>query len=357
MAQDRPGLLIVPAAVDVDTAAAEADQRPRRSSSARTLAVGDAESMPLAGAGAAHGAAAATAPLEAAVAGPEGPALGKHEELPHNCTCGPKALRLRSDLGELVPVRGGCVNKCEYCATLAAVENCEMLVNDALEGDAPQLISILGTRTATLDMAAFDTGRRRVAQEVRRRWPAAQYAYEVEFTTGYGPRAGGRRRPHWNWFWKGIPRDHLDEFRRIVTTTWCRYVDAEPHAQYVAEISNAIGLTKYVTEHFMKTSQRPPEGFTGQRFCASRGYFRGITVTIARRRAKESLRLKRELYKALQAGHDAHDAELVAHQALELAARTVWVLATDRGARVGKTAHHPHRMTLPSDRLRARAAS
>jgi hypothetical protein len=60
----------------------------------------------------------------------------------------------------------------------------------------------------------------------------------------------------------------------------------------------------------------------------------------------QGLRHKRELHKAIQAGHDAHDAELVAHQALELAYRTVWVLTNDRGARVGKIAHDPRRSAL-----------
>lgn len=288
-------------------------------------------------------------------AAPAAAALGKHEELgpPPGCTCGPKHLRLRSNHGELVGIRGGCVNQCEYCARLAAVENCEMLVLDALQGDAPQLVAILGTRTATLDMGAFKQAREKLVAAIRRRWPAAQYAYEVEFTTGYGPRSGGLRRPHWNWFWKGIPREHVDAFREVNRRIWCQHVDALPEHQYVAEIDNAIGLTKYVTEHFMKASQRPPEGFTGQRFCCSRGYFGDVTVTTARARARESLRSKRELWKAQQAGHSAHDAELVAHQALELAAQTVWVLTNDRGARVGAQAHHRHRMALPSDRYDA----
>jgi hypothetical protein len=222
-----------------------------------------------------------------------------------------------------------------------------MVVLDALNGDAPQVIAILGTRTATLDMAAFARGREYVVRAVRRRWPKAEYAYEVEFTTGYGPRSGGLRRPHWNWFWKGIPRSEVEEARDVISRTWCAHVDALPEAQYVEEIDNAVGLSKYVTEHFMKASQRPPAGFTGQRFCASRGYFgEGVSVQTARKRARESLRSKRELWKALQAGFDAHDAELVAHQALELAAETVWVLATKTGARLSPTQYDPRRMVL-----------
>jgi hypothetical protein len=219
-----------------------------------------------------------------------------------------------------------------------------MLVNDVLQGGAPTLVAILGTRTATLDMSAFKRGRQEITRAVRREWPGAEYAYEVEFTTGYGPRACGLRRPHWNWFWKGIPAEHAERFASLVTETWCRYVDAEPEAQYVDRIRNEVGLTKYVTEHFMKASQRPPEGFTGQRFCCSRGYFGDVTVTIARKRARESLRRGRELWKAIGAGHQAHDAELVVHQALELASRTVWVLTNDRGARVGPICHDPRRM-------------
>ncbi|HLY51364.1 MAG TPA: hypothetical protein VKR21_19390 [Solirubrobacteraceae bacterium] len=245
----------------------------------------------------------------------------------------------------MVKPRGGCVNLCDYCAKLQAVENCEMLVLDALEGDAPQLIAILGTRTATLDMEAFANARREVVRAVRRRWPDAEYAYEVEFTTGYGPKSGGRRRPHWNWFWKRIPRADWTVASWVIVTTWCRYVDAEPRAQYVDLIRNEIGLTKYITEHFMKASQRPPSGFRGQRFCASRGYF-GLSVQTARARARESLKLKRELWKASRVCDNAHDVELLARESLERAYATVWVLTNDRGARVGKVAHRPNLQAL-----------
>ena len=242
------------------------------------------------------------------------------------------------------------MNRCEYCAKLAAVENCEMLVLDALNGNAPQIVAILGTRTPALDMDAFARAREYVVDAVRRRWPDAEYAYEVEFTTGYGPRSGGLRRPHWNWFWKNVPVEDVEQVAGVVVGAWCRHVDALPEHQYVAAIRNEIGLTKYVTEHFMKASQRPPAGFRGQRFCCSRRYFgEGVTVATARARARESLRRKRELHKAIEAGFGPHDAELVAHQALELAARTVWVLTNERGVRIGKGGHDPRRMVLHSD--------
>lgn len=101
--------------------------------------------------------------------------------------CGPRSLRLRSEHGELVPVRGRSVNPCRYCARLAAVENAEMLALDALEGDAPQVLVVLTTRTAGVDMAGFYRGLEMVRRELRKRWPATEYASLVEFTTGYGP--------------------------------------------------------------------------------------------------------------------------------------------------------------------------
>lgn len=282
-------------------------------------------------------------------------ALGKHEGLPDNeaqqapklrCSCAPEHLRLRSEHGELVQPRGKAVNRCEYCAKLAAMENCEMLVADALAGDAPTIIMILGTRTATLSMKSFAAGIDHLVKAVRRRWPDAQYARQVEYTTGYGPRAGGKRRPHWNWFWKGIPESDLQELRALVERIWCSHVDALPAAQYVARIDNAVGLTKYVTQHFMKMSQAPPAGFTGQRFNTSTRYFGEITRATARARAREALALKRELHKQVQrtdehAPATAHDVELNAQLAYRVARRTRWVLASASGARLSDQALPP----------------
>ncbi len=273
--------------------------------------------------------------------------LDKHEELAREaaatrqnlvCTCGPKYLRLRSEHGELVKPRGGSVNLCEYCAKLAAVENCEMLVLDALDGNAPAILMVLTTRTATIDMGAFRQARQQLIAVLRRRWPDVQYASEVEFTTGYGPRSGGQRRPHWNWFIKGVPVSDIDEMERLSIATWCRLVDAEPAGQYVAPIENAIGVTKYVTEHFMKASQRPPAGFTGQRFNTSLRYFGTMTRAQARARAKDSLALKRELWKAAQRSSDAHEVELTAQLAHRRNVATRWVLASETGARLSAAA-------------------
>ena len=273
--------------------------------------------------------------------------LGKHEELAdkerqraneQGCTCGPKYLRLRSEHGELVKPRGGSVNLCEYCAKLAAVENCEMLMLDALDGNAPTVLMILGTRTATLDMGEFRAARDHMVKAIRRRWPAFEYACQTEYTTGYGPKSGGLRRPHQNWFCKGIAAGDADELFEVAVPVWCAGVDAEPFLQYVATIDNVVGLTKYVTDHFMKASQRPPAGFKGQRFNTSAGYFGAITRAQARARAKDSLALKRELHKYRLVLDDAHDIELAANLAHRRNVATRWVLASETGVRLSDSA-------------------
>jgi hypothetical protein len=256
---------------------------------------------------------------------------------------------LRSDHGELVAPRGGSVNRCDYCAKLAAVENCEMLALDAMEGDAPEVLIVLGTRTATVEMAVFYLGLKKVRLALRRRWPHAEYVSLVEFTTGYGERSGGLRRPHWNLLWKGIPGTAADEAGVIAARIWCRHVDAEPHAQHASAIRDGVALMKYLAHHFQKESQQPPASFTGQRFNCSRAYFTGCTRATARARAKEALALKREIWKHGQVLDDAHDIELAAQLSHRRNLATRWVLASDTGARLSSAA--VPKSTL-SDRLR-----
>jgi hypothetical protein len=214
-----------------------------------------------------------------------------------------------------------------------AYENMEMLLLDALAGDAPTGLLVLGTRTVTLDMGVFREGRRQVARVLRERWPDFQYARLTEFTTGYGPRAGGERRPHDNWLTKGIPDDEFPEAAELAAREWCRHVDALPARQYGAPLRTPSAALKYVIGHFGKESQRPPEGFTGQRFNVSRRYF-GTTVRVMRQRAREAQALRRELWKAQQNGDQAHDAELTAQLALRRSLQTRWVLTNLHGARL-----------------------
>lgn len=228
-------------------------------------------------------------------------------------------------MGEVVRGRCRATNLCAYCARLAAVENAEVLALDALAGSAPQLWAVLTTRSTDPDPARFYDSRRLVMRALRRRWPDAEYASLVEFTTGYGPRSGGRRRPHWNLLLKGIPVDALDRVADVVRSLWCAREDARPEAQHVAAITEAGGLMRYLALHFQKESQRPPEGWSGQRFNVSRGYLAG-PMAEARERARAALRWKRELWRALQEGHEGEAAEEVAQLATLDRAAVSWEL-------------------------------
>ena len=329
--------------------------------------------------------------LSSSPAAAEGAPLGLHEELWHpgadgpatgGCICGPVGLRLRSEHGELVRPRGGCVNRCDHCAKLAAIENCEMLALDAVEGDAPAVLLVLGTRTAFPEipgdcecddlqgawrpgddapdvcercalsrgqMAGFYKGLKLVKRALRRKWPAVEYASLLEFTTGYGPRSGGQRRPHWNLLLKGIPAADAAPALETAARVWCQHVDAEPAAQHGRSIYSADGLFRYLALHFQKASQTPPAGFTGQRFNCSRAYFTGCTRATARARAHESLSMKREVWRAERATDaagellhaDAYDVELAAQLSYRRACATRWALATASGSMLAPVFHAP----------------
>ncbi|HEY2572012.1 MAG TPA: hypothetical protein VGI27_11080, partial [Solirubrobacteraceae bacterium] len=233
------------------------------------------------------------------------------------------------------------MNRCEYCAGQKAWVDVEMLVEDALEGDAPSALAILGTRTATLSQAAFRNGLREVARVLRVEF-GARWARMTEYTTGYGPRAGGERRPHWNWAIKDVPADRVDELRARVVAVWCHYVDAEPGAQYVEPLRTPAAGLKYIGQHFSKADQRPPAGFKGQRFRCSHDYFAGKTVAQARAQARERDRkgvVRHKLAENVKNGWlvaDAHELELLVHEAMRLSARTRWYLANERGVRLSK---------------------
>jgi len=248
------------------------------------------------------------------------------------CDRWPETMRLVSSDGVVRRGRCGSVNLCSYCAKLRAIENAEMLALDALDHGAPEAWACLTTRTADPSPASFYRAREQVRKSLRRRWPDCQDATLVEFTTGYGPRAGGRRRPHWNALLKGVPLADLEEVREVVARVWTGQVDAEASRQHVGPVSDAGGLMRYLALHFQKESQSPPAGWRGHRFVASRRYFPN-GAPAARERAKESLRLGRAVYWAnavseaewLDHGHelDGDDLErLITEKLLEEAARS-----------------------------------
>lgn len=175
-----------------------------------------------------------------------------------------------------------------------------MLCLDALEHFSPEVWVCIGTRTPELDPRPFYRGREKLLLAYRRRWSDAQVACQREFTTGYGPRSGGRRRPHWNLMLKGIPSSDLSELREVTQRVWCGHVDAEPERQHVGAVYEAGGLGRYLALHFQKESQAPPEGWRGHRFTSSRGYFPEGT-RVARERARSVIRVRRKVWNLEQA--------------------------------------------------------
>lgn len=241
------------------------------------------------------------------------------------CDRWPDDLRLRSTLGDLVPGRCKATNLCGYCARLAAVETAEVLALDAMANSAPEVFSVLTTRTATLDMRRFRRGREAVRRAVVRRWPDARAATLVEFQTGRGTRSEGKRRPHWNDLWKGIPADEAARLQEVAAVAWTRHVDAEVGGQHAQAVTEAGGLMRYLALHFQKQDQAPPLGWRGHRFRTMSGYLAQPMVA-ARLEARESLRFKRELWRALQEGLEGLEAEEAAHFQLYAANKLSWSL-------------------------------
>jgi hypothetical protein len=196
---------------------------------------------------------------------------------------------LRGAFVGLCGLRCDAPNLCAYCARLAARENAKALELDAGRGPAPEVWAVLTTAEPTLDMKMFWKAREQVVRALRRRWPS-EYACLLEYTTGYGPRSGGLRRPHWNLLFKGFGAGELGPAAELIRRIWCERTGGDPHAQHIGAVHEAGGLSRYLALHFMKESQKPPEGFRGYRFITSRGYFNGgLTRKQGRELAQEAL--------------------------------------------------------------------
>lgn len=231
-------------------------------------------------------------------------------------------MRLLGSNGRLVSMRCRAVNKCDYCAMLAAVEWSEMLALDAMD-NAPGVWLVLTTRSTSPLPADFYNARRLLMRAIKRRWPDAEYLCIVEFTTGYGERSGGKRRPHWNVLLKGVPTGDLAELEALVRERWCAHVDAEPEAQFAGAVYEQGGLMRYLALHFLKESQRPPRGWRGSRVTASRGYFARPRWQV-RRDAQRALRVKRELHRLADCGLDPAEALAVAEAEVFASEQVRW---------------------------------
>lgn len=274
---------------------------------------------------------------------PPAPALDLHEGIDDpaapGCARWPSGMRLRNELtGELVAGRCKSTNLCVYCQRLYTVETVEMLTLDALE-HAPTLWMVL---TAREHLTRADCRRHlnQLHKSCRLRWALAEWFVQVEFQR--------RGALHLNLLIKGVPVEDREALHELVSRRWCARVDAEPVGQWSGVVEDAGGVVRYLSKmlaHGLKAEQAPPLGWKGHRTSQTRGYL-VRPASVMRRQAREALRLKRELWKAIEAGATPHDAELQAHDALRTAAASVWVLTTDRGARVGATGYDPRRMIL-----------
>jgi hypothetical protein len=196
----------------------------------------------------------------------------------------------------LVPGRCKSTNQCDYCAKFAAEETTELLWLDALVQGSPSLWLLLTTSSPVWDGEKYRRAFGQLVKAIRLRWPAFEYASLLEFTTGYGPKSGGLRRPHFNVFVRGVPVDDEAELQALVGRVWCSRIEGSPLYQRVYRVTEdkggMRGLTRYVGLHFQKESQAPPKSFRGHRFKATRGYFTKPRAEL-REEARRSIRVGR----------------------------------------------------------------
>jgi hypothetical protein len=235
---------------------------------------------------------------------------------------------MRWSRGELTgQVRGRCraTNLCRYCQKLYVVETVEMLTLDALE-HAPTVWVVL---TAREHLTRRDTYRHveRLRAAAKRRWPGIEWFVQVEFQR--------RGALHLNLLIKGVPDGDVEQLRQVLVERWCARVDAEPVGQWVEAIGDAYGVTAYISKmlaHGLKAEQAPPIGWRGHRTSQTRGYLVRPAGQM-RREARESLKAKRRLWKALGraealAGTPAPSdlVELVYEQLEAAALETTWAV-------------------------------
>lgn len=225
--------------------------------------------------------------------------------------------------GELVMGRCRSTNLCRYCQTLYVLETVEMLTLDALEYP-PTLYAVL---TAREHLTRADCRRHleRLLRSCRRKWPAAEWFVQVEFQR--------RGALHLNLLVKGVAVEDAQALQEHIGTRWCARVDAEmPWAVVVTEVSQADGLVRYLQKtlsHGLKAEQAPPIGWRGHRTSQTRGYL-VRPASVMRQEARAALKVRREVWRALQNGYRGHDAELVAQLELQRQELDVWRLYSSR---------------------------
>jgi hypothetical protein len=209
-----------------------------------------------------------------------------------------------------------------------------MLLLDASE-HAPAIWVVL---TAREHMTRADTYAhlRQLRKAARRRWPAIQWFVQVEFQR--------RGALHLNLLVKGVPVADREALHKLASGVWCSRVDALPVGQWSGTVSEAGGVVKYLAKHLahgLKAEQAPPIGWRGHRTSQTGGYL-VRPASVMRKEAKASMQLRRELYKARQAGERGPDAEIAAQLALKAASATEWSLRTLPAKQAGLSVAEKH---------------
>jgi len=239
------------------------------------------------------------------------------DPLAGGCQRWPEHLRLyNATTGEVVYGRCRATNKCPYCQRLYVVETVEMLRLDALEW-APTLWTVL---TAREHLTRPETYRHleHLRRALRRRFSDAQWSVQVEFQK--------RGALHLNLLHKGV--GDLEDVHELLSGVWCSRVDALPVGQATRELHDAAGVVGYLGKelaHGLKREQAPPLGWKGHRTSHTRGYLVRPTP-VMREEARASLRTKRALWRAINAGYEGTDAEAAAERDLEQGAAADWRL-------------------------------
>jgi hypothetical protein len=170
-----------------------------------------------------------------------------------------------------------------------------MLALDATE-DAPTVYLVLTAREHLTRRDCY-SHLCQLRRALRRRWPAIRWATTVEFQR--------RGALHLNLLIKGVPASDLGELHEAAVAIWCARVDAEPSGQWSDVIADGVGVVRYISLHFLKSSQAPAIGWRGHRYSSTRDYL-VRPAAVMREEARRSLRLKRLLHRGL----DAQTAEL-----------------------------------------------
>ncbi len=239
---------------------------------------------------------------------------------PRGCGCGrwPEHLALVSSHGQVVKGRCKATNLCRYCQLLYVLETVEMLLLDAAE-HAPSLWVVLTAREH-LTRAQCRRHLDVLLRACRRRWPATEWFVQVEFQR--------RGALHLNLLIKGVPTDSAPALLELLSERWCARVDALAAGQWIGNVNDAGGIAKYLAKtlsHGLKAEQAPPLGWRGHRTSQTRGYL-VRPASVMREEARESMWLKRQLWKAGQLGLSGDEAEDWVDQQLAIEGLPEWGL-------------------------------